>query len=55
MLQIFYETNNMAVLTGCNKAYYSKDDVALYIHTYGKLPPNYLTKDQAKSLVEFFS
>ncbi len=28
--------------------YYSKEDVALYIHTYGKLPANFVTKSQAK-------
>lgn len=30
--------------------YSSKDDVALYIHTYGKLPSNYMTKKQAEAL-----
>lgn len=30
--------------------YYSKDDVALYIHTYGKLPSNYITKEEAEKL-----
>ncbi len=30
--------------------YTSKDDVALYIHTYGKLPQNFITKDEARSL-----
>lgn len=29
-------------------AYYSKDDVALYIHTYGQLPQNFVTKDEAE-------
>ena len=33
-----------------NGKYYSKDDVALYIHTYGKLPSNFITKDAAKDL-----
>ena len=33
-----------------NGSYYSRDDVALYIHTYGHLPPNYLTKKQAQAL-----
>ncbi len=33
-----------------NGSYYSKDDVALYIHTYGKLPSNFITKTEAKSL-----
>ncbi len=31
-------------------AYYSKDDVALYIHTYGKLPKNFITKNEAEKL-----
>ncbi|MDO5540876.1 MAG: ribonuclease domain-containing protein [Eubacteriales bacterium] len=30
--------------------YTSKDDVALYIHIYGKLPQNYITKKEAKKL-----
>lgn len=30
--------------------YTSKDDVALYIHTYGKLPSNFITKNEAKKL-----
>jgi len=30
--------------------YYSRDDVALYIHTYNKLPPNFITKDEAEEL-----
>ena len=33
-----------------NGSYYSKEDVALYIHLYGKLPSNFLTKSQAKVL-----
>lgn len=28
--------------------YYSKNDVALYIHTYGKLPSNFVTKSKAQ-------
>ncbi|MBR6920869.1 MAG: ribonuclease [Clostridia bacterium] len=28
----------------------SKDDVALYIHTYGKLPKNFITKTEAQKL-----
>ena len=31
-------------------SYSSKDDVALYIHTYGELPPNYMTKREAEEL-----
>ena len=30
-------------------AYTSKDDVALYIHTYGRLPSNFLTKKDAQA------
>lgn len=30
--------------------YYSKNEVALYIHTYGRLPGNYITKKQAQKL-----
>ena len=30
--------------------YTSKDDVALYLHVYGKLPSNFITKKQAKKL-----
>ncbi len=28
--------------------YNSKEDVALYIHTFGHLPPNYVTKEKAR-------
>ena len=28
----------------------TKEDVALYIHTYGHLPPNFITKAQAREL-----
>ncbi len=31
-------------------AYTSKEDVALYLHTYGKLPSNFITKKEAKAL-----
>ncbi len=30
--------------------YYSKDDVSKYIHKYGKLPKNFITKNQARAL-----
>lgn len=33
-----------------NGHYYSKEDVALYLHTFGRLPSNYLTKNEAKNL-----
>lgn len=29
-------------------SYTTKDDVALYIHTYGHLPPNFITKKEAE-------
>lgn len=31
-------------------SYTSKDDVAMYLHTYGRLPSNFITKKQAKKL-----
>lgn len=31
-------------------SYTTKEDVALYIHLYGKLPGNFITKSQAKKL-----
>lgn len=30
-------------------SYTTKEDVALYIHTYGRLPGNFVTKDEARS------
>ena len=33
-----------------NGSYDDKENVALYIHTYGKLPPNYISKKQAENL-----
>lgn len=30
--------------------YTSKEDVALYLHTYGKLPSNFMTKKEAQAL-----
>lgn len=35
---------------GNEGAYTTKDDVALYINTYGKLPDNFITKAQAQKL-----
>lgn len=32
------------------ESYDSKDEVALYIHLYGELPPNYITKADARKL-----
>lgn len=31
-------------------AYTTKEDVALYIHTYGRLPDNFITKAEARAL-----
>ena len=33
-----------------NGSYTTKEDVALYIHTYGKLPNNFITKKEAEKL-----
>lgn len=33
-----------------NGSYDDRDNVALYIHTYGKLPPNYISKKEAEKL-----
>lgn len=33
-----------------NGSYDDKENVALYIHTYGKLPPNYISKAEAQDL-----
>ena len=33
-----------------NGSYTTKEDVALYIHLYGKLPGNFITKDKARDL-----
>lgn len=33
-----------------NGSYTSKEDVALYLHTYGELPDNFITKKEAEKL-----
>ena len=33
-----------------NGWYYSTEDVSLYLYTYGKLPENFITKDEAREL-----
>lgn len=43
----FEETASVVEETGL---YTSKDEVALYIHTYGHLPDNYITKREAEDL-----
>lgn len=44
------ENNEEEIRLDRNGHYYSKDDVALYLHTYGELPSNYLTKSEANDL-----
>ncbi len=39
-----------ALLPDENASYTTRDDVALYIHVYDKLPPNFITKKEAKKL-----
>ena len=39
-----------AVLIDENGIYTTKEDVALYIYTYGKLPQNFITKSEARRL-----
>lgn len=43
-----YESRSLNIEENGN--YTSKEEVALYIHTYGKLPVNYITKKQAEEL-----
>lgn len=42
------EENEIAL--GEDGYYTSKEDVALYINSYGKLPHNYITKNEARNL-----
>ena len=44
------EKTEQKALIDENGTYDSAKDVALYIHTYNKLPLNYITKKEAKSL-----
>ena len=39
-----------AELLDIQGSYTSKEDVALYIHLYGKLPDNFITKEEARNL-----
>ena len=41
------ETDNSAI--DRNGSYTSKEDVALYLHTYGELPSNFITKNEARA------
>ena len=42
------EENSDAPVIDQYGSYTTKEDVALYIHTYGCLPQNFITKDQAR-------
>ena len=42
------ETRSAGVDIDEDGQYTSKEDVALYIHTYGRLPSNFITKSQAQ-------
>lgn len=44
------ETKPDSTLPDINGAFDSKEEVALYIHVYGCLPSNYITKKQAQAL-----
>lgn len=43
-------TTTAAPAIDINGTYTTKEDVALYIHTYGKLPSNFITKNEARNL-----
>ena len=44
------ETETITEMLAEDGVYTSKEDVALYIHLYGKLPENFITKKEAKAL-----
>lgn len=43
-------TNAAEMVINEDGSYGGRDEVALYIHTYGRLPENYITKKQAQAL-----
>ena len=43
-------TNAAEMVINEDGSYGGRDEVALYIHTYGHLPENYITKKQAQAL-----
>ena len=45
-----YTEENTETVLDIDGSYTTKEDVALYIYTYGELPDNYLTKNEARSL-----
>ena len=48
--EALYDVRSSSALPDEDGEYTSKDDVALYIHTYNKLPKNFITKDEAEDL-----
>ena len=44
------ESSTESAVIDENESYTSKDDVALYIHVYGHLPSNFITKKDAEKL-----
>ena len=48
--QVLYETETETIteMLAEDGVYTSKEDVALYIHLYGKLPENFITKKEAR-------
>ena len=44
------EPVQMVAAIDANGSYTSRDDVALYLHTYGTLPGNFITKKEAQAL-----
>lgn len=45
-----YEADDTPCPVSEDDEYWTKDDVALYIHLYGHLPKNYISKSKAQSL-----
>lgn len=46
----YTETTALLPTLDIDGNYTTKEDVALYIHTYGTLPSNFITKDEAQDL-----
>ncbi|MBR6760698.1 MAG: ribonuclease [Oscillospiraceae bacterium] len=44
------QTSTTAAVLDRNGTYTTKDDVALYLYTYGELPKNFITKKEAQKL-----
>ena len=44
------QTQENIELLAPDGSFTTKEDVALYIHTYGRLPDNFITKDEARDL-----